>query len=104
MGFEMESTITTRVSDDTKRELEKITERENLDRSTVVRKLLRRAIKDYKLDEALEKYQNREVSLEKAAEEAGVGLRKLLSEARKRDVHFDYTKESLGEDLRVEDE
>lgn len=102
MGFEMESTITTRVSDDTKRELEKITERENLDRSTVVRKLLRRAIKDYKLDEALERYQNRKVSLGKAAEEAGVGLRKILSEAKKKDIHFDYKEESLGEDLRVE--
>lgn len=98
----MESTITTRVSDDTKRELEKITERENLDRSTVVRKLLRRAIKDYKLDEALERYQNRKVSLGKAAEEAGVGLRKILSEAKKKDIHFDYKEESLGEDLRVE--
>lgn len=99
----MGSTITTRVSDDTKRELEKITKRENLDRSTVVRKLLKRAIKEYKLDRAFEKYQNREISLGKAAEEAGVSLREILSEAKNRDIHFDYTKEILREDIRVED-
>ncbi|KXA91586.1 hypothetical protein AKJ57_00725 [candidate division MSBL1 archaeon SCGC-AAA259A05] len=100
----MGSTITARVSDEVRRELEKITESEKLDRSTVVRRLLEQAIWDYKLDEALKRYQSREVSLGKAAEEAGISLRKVLSEARKRDVHFDYTKESLREDVRVEDE
>lgn len=100
----MGSTITARVSDEVRRELEEITKSEKLDRSTVVRRLLERAIKDYKLDEALRKYQKREVSLGKAAEEAGISLRKILSEARKQDVHFDYTKESLREDVRVENE
>ncbi len=100
----MGSTITTRVSDEIKRELEKITESEKLDRSTVVRRLLEKAIENHKLDKALEKYQNREISLGKAVEEAGVSLRKVLSEIRKRDVNFDYSRESLREDFRVENE
>lgn len=100
----MGSTITTRVSDEIRRELERITESEKLDRSTVVRRLLEKAIETYKLEEALKKYRGRKVSLGGAAEEAGVSLRKILSEARKRDVHFDYSRESLREDVRVEDE
>ena len=100
----MGSTITTRVGKETKRELERIVESEKLDRSTVVRRLLERAIKNYKLDEALERYRNREVSLGRAAEHAGVSVRKILSEAKKRDIHFDYANASLREDVRVGDE
>lgn len=100
----MESKITTRVNDEIRQELDRIAESEKLDRSTVVRRLLERAIKDHKLEKALERYRNREISIGKAAEEAEVSLRKILSEAGRRGIHFDYTKESLKEDVKIEDE
>lgn len=100
----MGSTVTARIPDETRRELEKIVEKEHLDRSAIVRRLLERAIRDYKLEEALERYRERKISLGKAAEHAGVSLREILSEMGKKGIQFDYSTESLEEDIRASNE
>ncbi|KXA99977.1 hypothetical protein AKJ47_00080 [candidate division MSBL1 archaeon SCGC-AAA261G05] len=98
----MNSTVTTRVDEKTKKELERISKVEHLDRSAIVRRLLEEAIRDYKLSEALKKYQRGEASLGKAAEHAGVSLRRILKEMRERDIHFEYSMDSLKEDVRAD--
>ena len=50
----MGATITTRVSEDIEKEIRSISEREQLDKSTVVRRLLMEGIRDWKIKYALE--------------------------------------------------
>lgn len=95
----MGKTLTTRISDKLEEEVEEISKEESLDKSTTARKLLKKSVEEYKLDKALEKYKKGEISLGKAAELAGVSIRKILFEIKKRDIHFHYSKESLNEDF-----
>ena len=53
----MGKTITSRLPDKMVEEIERIAKLENLDRSSVVRRLLNKAIPEWKLDYALKLYQ-----------------------------------------------
>lgn len=93
--------MTTRISDELKREIETISEEEHLDVSAVTRRLLERAVAEHRLERALELYRERRVSLGRAAEEAGVPLRAFLHELNARGIPFHYTREDLEEDFEA---
>jgi predicted HTH domain antitoxin len=93
-------TITTRVSDEIEEEIRSISKREQLDRSTVVRRLLVDGIKDWKVKYALEQYSEGKITIWKAARLAGVSLRQMLDIAAKKGIPFQYTLEDLREDFR----
>lgn len=95
----MGKTLTTRIPDELEKDVEDISKEESLDKSATARKLLKKSVKNYKLEKALERYKKGEISLGKAAELAEVSIRKLLFEMKKRDIHFHYSKESLREDF-----
>lgn len=96
----MGATITTRVSDEIEEEIRSISKREQLDRSTVVRRLLVDGIKDWKIKYALEQYSEGKITIWKAARMAGVSLRQMLDIAAKKGIPFQYTLEDLREDFR----
>jgi len=96
----MGATITTRVSDEIEEEIRSISKREQLDRSTVVRRLLVDGIKDWKIKYALEQYSEGKITIWKAARMAGVSLRQMLDIAAKKGIPFQYTIEDLREDFR----
>jgi len=96
----MGATITTRVSDEIEEEIRSISKREQLDRSTVVRRLLVEGIKDWKIKYALEQYSEGKITIWKAARMAGVSLRQMLDIAAKKGIPFQYTLEDLREDFR----
>lgn len=96
----MGATITTRVSEKIEKEIRSISEREQLDRSTVVRRLLVEGIKDWKIKYALEQYSEGKITIWKAARMAGVSLRQMLDIAAKKGIPFQYTLEDLREDFR----
>ena len=93
-------TITTRVSEEIEKEIRSISEREQLDRSTVVRRLLMEGIKDWKIKYALEEYSEGRVTIWKAARMADVSLRQMLDIAAKKGIPFQYTMKDLREDFR----
>ena len=93
-------TITTRVSEEIEEEIRSISKREQLDRSTVVRRLLMDGIKDWKIKYALEQYSEGKVTIWRAARMAGVSLRQMLDIAAKKGIPFQYTLEDLREDVR----
>lgn len=95
----MSTTLTTRISEELEAEIERISEEEHLDKSAVARRLLEQAVKDRKRETAFERYERGEISLGVLAREADLPLRRVLSELRERDVHFQYSTESLLEDL-----
>ena len=92
--------ITTRVSEDIEKEIRSISDREQLDRSTVVRRLLVEGIKDWKIKYALEQYSDGKITIWRAARMAGVSLRQMLDIAAKKGIPFQYTMEDLRADFR----
>ena len=67
-------TISTRVPEDLEAELEAYLESERLDRSTAVRKLLSEGLEEWRMERALERFADGDVSLTRAAELAGLSV------------------------------
>ena len=94
----MTEIVSTRVSDNMAKDLEEIEKEEKADRATVVRKLLAKAIADWKLERALTLYSSGKVTLWKASKIAGLSLWEMTEIVRKRKVSFQYTYEDFRED------
>ena len=65
-------TVSTRIPESLKDELEEFIDSEKLDKSTAVRKLLSEGLEEWSKDKAVERLENGEVSFSKAAEIAGM--------------------------------
>ncbi len=70
----MTEIISTRLKREEVEELNKISEREHIDRSALVRKFLIRQLQEYKMREMAERYRKGLVSLAEAATVAGVSI------------------------------
>lgn len=92
--------VSTRVSEELARELRQIEEEEKTDRATVVRKLLARAIEQWKVERGLRLYKGGKVTLWRAARIAGVTLREMMELASKEGIQFKYTTKDLEEDIK----
>jgi len=92
-------TITTRIPEEEEEELKKIEEEEGAKRSEVLRRLIGRSIKDWKKEKALKMLEDREVSLRKAAELAGVSYLKMWEMASKQGLEVGYDLDELERDL-----
>ena len=55
-------------------ELNKIAESEHLDRTTIIRKLLFKAVSEYKVLQAMNRYKNKIISISKASNEANMTI------------------------------
>ena len=80
-------------------QLEMIENVEQADRSTTVRRLLAKAIGEWKLDHYARLYGDRKVSLARVAKEAGVSLWEMMDYARARRVPAQYDLEDFERDL-----
>jgi len=79
--------------------LHKIEEVEQSDRSAVVRKLLYRAIADWKKEYAARLYAERKMTLERAAMEADVSVREMMEYLVQKRVPGQYDLRELEEDM-----
>lgn len=79
--------------------LERVAREESLDRATVVRRLLESSIQRWELERALRRYQRGEVSIGRAAEEAGMTQWELLEAARATGVPYPLRSEDVSERL-----
>ncbi len=95
----MSTTLTTRLPDELFAEIERISQEERLDKSAVTRRLLEAAVREHKLETAIERYREGALTLRGAAEQAGRSLREMLTELAKREVPVAYAEEDLAEDL-----
>lgn len=93
--------VSTRVSDDLAKDLEEIEKEEKTDRATVIRKLLARAVEQWKTERSLRLYQEGRITLWRAARLAGVTLREMMEQAAKKGVQFKYTGKDLEEDIKA---
>lgn len=99
--FFMGATVTTRVSNDIAKDLKKISREEELDVSSVVRRLLSKSIKEWKINHALEEYALGRITMWKAARYAGISLREMMDLAAKKGVPLQYTVRELQEDYEA---
>jgi predicted HTH domain antitoxin len=81
------------------KDLEEIEKEEKADRATVVRKLLAKAITEWKLERALVLYSSGKVTLWKASKIAGLSLWEMMEIVRDRKVSFQYAYEDFREDF-----
>ena len=86
----MGETITTRVDDKEAQDIRLIGKDERLDRSAVVRRLLGKAVLDWKIEKALKQYQEKKITIGKMAELTGLTLREALAIASSKGISFQY--------------
>ena len=94
-----EQMVGTRLPAELVSQLEMIENVEQADRSTTVRRLLAKAIGEWKLDHHARLYGDRKISLARAAKEADVSLWEMMDYARARRVPAQYDLEDLEGDL-----
>ena len=92
--------VGTRIPGELVRDLETIEKAEQSDRSTTLRKLLSKAIGDWKLEHYARLYGEGKISLARAADEAGVSLWEMMDYARSRKIPAQYDLEDFQDDLK----
>ena len=97
----MGKTYTSRLPDDMVKEIERIARIEKLDKSSVIRRLLDRAIPEWKLEYALKLYQNGEISIGKAAELSSLSIWEFMEKLSRYKIPFNYTLDDLKSDLKL---
>ena len=82
-------------------DLEEIERTEQTDRSATLRKLLYRAVKEWKLEHYAQEYGRGKMTMAKAAEEADVSIWEMMDSVRERKIPAQYDLEDLEHDLTV---
>lgn len=83
------------------RDLDLIQSVEQTDRSAVVRKLLSRAAKEWKLEYYAKQYGEGRISTERAAYEAGVSVWEMMDYLSQKKIPAQYDLEDLEHDIKV---
>jgi predicted HTH domain antitoxin len=96
-----EQMVGTRLPDTVVRDLEAIEQVEQSDRSTTVRKLLSRAIQDWKLDHYSRLYGSGKLTLARAAREARVSVWEMMDYVKSKKITAQYDLEDFQRDLKT---
>ena len=96
----MPVTFTTRIEEELAKVIDEVASREGMDRSTVIRRFLTQAVKEWLIKRSLEDYEGGKVTLWQAAGRCNLSLWEMILEAKKREIHVPYTLEELKEDLK----
>jgi predicted HTH domain antitoxin len=81
------------ISSEMNDEIEKLQEILHMDKSSVIRQLLSKSIKELKKEKALEEYQKGKVSFGKAAEIADLNLWEFIDVCRKNNIQLNLSEE-----------
>ncbi len=96
----MPVTLTTRVDDELAKLIDEIAKQEGMDRSTIMRRFLSKAVRDWLIEKNLKDYEEGKITLWQAAENCNLSLWEIINEAKKREVSVPYTLEDLKEDVK----
>jgi predicted HTH domain antitoxin len=95
-----EELVATRLPRSLVSDLKKIENAEQSNRSTVLRKLLYKAVTDWKKEHAARLYAEGRVTMERAAMECGVSVREMMEYLKARKIPAQYDVEDLEEDMK----
>ena len=96
----MTKTLTTRAPDALAKEIEILAKEEQLDKSSLIRRLLADAVQEKRKSKALQLYNEGKISIGKAATIAKISIWEMLDLMIEKGLHLDYGKEELDEDLK----
>jgi len=97
----MDKPITTRLPEEFVVGIKEVSEKENIDMSTAIRKLLATAIKEWKIQFALKQYSKGNLSFEETADFAEVSVWDLPNLFKKHETVSNYDLEEFEEDLKT---
>lgn len=92
-------TVRTRISEADEEALSKLEDDLGLDRSEVLRRLLRKGLEEWRMNTALEMVRDHDVTIRHAAEIAEVTYVEMLSLVAEEDIDLGYTTEQLEGDF-----
>ncbi|MEM2123472.1 MAG: UPF0175 family protein [Candidatus Bathyarchaeia archaeon] len=95
-----EELVAARLPESLVSDLKKIESVEQTDRSTVLRKLLYKAVTEWKKEHAARLYAEGSITLERAAMDAGISLREMMEYLKRRKIPVQYDAEDLEEDMK----
>ena len=96
----MPKTLTTRVENELAEIIDEVSKEEGMDRSTVIRRFLMKAAKDWLIEKSLQEYEEGRITLWQAARRCGLSVWEIIDEAKRREVHVPYTLAEFKEDLK----
>ncbi|OGJ19010.1 hypothetical protein A3K73_07710 [Candidatus Pacearchaeota archaeon RBG_13_36_9] len=98
----MDRPITTRIPEEFLARIKELAERENLDTSAVIRRLLARALEEEKFKITLEKLSLHKISISQAAKILNISIWEMLEIAKENNLDWTgYDEKELEHDLRV---
>jgi len=74
----MPVTFTTRVEEDLAKVIDEVSKEEGMDRSTVIRRFLMKAAKEWLIEKSLEDYEEGKITLWQAAEKCSLSLWEMI--------------------------
>jgi predicted HTH domain antitoxin len=92
--------FTVRVEEDLAKLIDEVSVVEGVSRSAVIRRLLVRAAKEYRVEKSLTDYAEGKVTLWQAARRCSMSIWEMTVEAKKREIHVPYDLEEFREDLK----
>lgn len=91
--------VTARLPREMLEEIEATAEREKVDRSELIRRLLDAALRQRRIEEAVRDYRDGRVTLWRASGAAGLSLMEMMEIVKERKVPVPYTLDDLDRDL-----
>ncbi len=101
MTTKKEQMVGTRLPESFIHDLEKIEQIEQTDRSSVLRKLLYKALREWKIEYYAQEYGQDKITLGRAAEESGISLWEMMDYVRQKKIPSQYSLEDLNHDIKV---
>ncbi|MCD6203869.1 MAG: UPF0175 family protein [Methanophagales archaeon] len=92
-------TIGVRIPEEILKELEESAKEENTDKSTVIRRFILEGLREYRRERAARLYKERRVSIDGAAELAGLTVREMVDYLIKRGYKSSYSYEDLEKEM-----
>ena len=92
-------TVTTRIRERDEETVAELEEEWGVDRSEVLRRLIRTGLDEWRTEKALEELRERGVTVRRAAEIADVTYVEMLSLASEKGIDVGYTTDDLARDL-----
>jgi len=94
-------TIGVRIPEEILKELEESAKEENTDKSTVIRRFILEGLREYRRERAARLYRVRRVSIDGAAELAGLTVREMVDYLIKRGYKSSYSYEDLEKEMEL---
>lgn len=97
----MSKVLSTRIEDDLSKRLEKASKKSNLDKTSLIRIVLLKGLKEMEEDDALESYKQGEISLGKLGDLLNLNKWDTLALLTEEKIPLNYGKEEFEDDTKI---